>query len=183
MAFVLALTLLLPGQAKSASPALAAVFEIGKPAPDFSLPDMNDQTVSLASKSGKKLVLLVFWTTWSEKCYDEMAVLEALYQKYRPAGLEVLAINLDKEGIDKACLYADQWQISYPILSDEKLVTLEKFQVLVIPTVYFVSQGLLSDILVDFDQDTPALLEKKVGQYLAPPPPQGGRGRPARPTS
>lgn len=159
--------LLLAGQSRAADPAWAASFEIGKPVPDFSLPDMNGDQVSLAPFFGKKVIALVFWTTWSDKCHDELAYLEKLYQKNKD-DLVVLAVNLDKEGIDKACLYADQWAVSFPILADEKLTTLEQFQVLVIPTVFLICRGgLLCDIQVDYDQDTPDSLTKKIEELLA----------------
>jgi peroxiredoxin Q/BCP len=39
----------------------AAALELGKPAPDFSLPSTNGDTVSLKQFRGKKIVLLEFF--------------------------------------------------------------------------------------------------------------------------
>jgi len=39
----------------------ATALEIGKPAPDFSLPGTNGETVSLRQFRGKKIVLLEFF--------------------------------------------------------------------------------------------------------------------------
>jgi len=38
-----------------------SALELGKAAPDFSLPDMNGQTVTLKQFRGKKIVLLEFF--------------------------------------------------------------------------------------------------------------------------
>lgn len=37
---------------------------IGQPAPEFTLPDLNGKTISLAEFKGKKNVLLVFYRGW-----------------------------------------------------------------------------------------------------------------------
>lgn len=43
-------------------------------------------------------MLINFWATWCSPCLKEMPSIEALYQKFRSRGLEVLAIASDKEG-------------------------------------------------------------------------------------
>lgn len=42
-------------------PSDATALELGKPAPDFSLPGTNGETVSLRQFRGKKIVLLEFF--------------------------------------------------------------------------------------------------------------------------
>jgi cytochrome oxidase Cu insertion factor (SCO1/SenC/PrrC family) len=58
---------LLAGAALSAGPDLAALniqpYAPPKPAPAFSLPDLDGRTRSLADFHGK-VVLLFFWATW-----------------------------------------------------------------------------------------------------------------------
>ena len=64
---LLALALLPVGSAGAASPDFASLqvtpYDPPKPAPAFSLPDLQGRTVTLADLKGK-VVLLFFWATW-----------------------------------------------------------------------------------------------------------------------
>ncbi len=65
-AAALIVTLLLP-RAAAAAPDFAAMdiqrYEAPKPAPDFSLPDLDGRVVKLTGLRGK-VVLLFYWATW-----------------------------------------------------------------------------------------------------------------------
>jgi cytochrome oxidase Cu insertion factor (SCO1/SenC/PrrC family) len=64
---LVALALLTVGGAGAAGPDFAALqvtpYDPPKPAPAFSLPDLQGRTVNLADLKGK-VVLLFFWATW-----------------------------------------------------------------------------------------------------------------------
>lgn len=49
------------GSAVALGAADAAALELGKPAPEFTLPDINGEPVSLKQFRGKKIVLLEFF--------------------------------------------------------------------------------------------------------------------------
>src|SRR5512139_4044136 len=61
-------------------------------APDFSLPDLDGQTVSLSDLRGQVVVLNI-WATWCPPCRAEMPALQAVYADYAGQGLVVLAVN------------------------------------------------------------------------------------------
>lgn len=71
-------------------------FEIGMVAPDFSLPDVNGQLISLASLKGK-YVLLDFWASWCAPCVAENPNLVKAYTRYAAKGFEILQVSLDKD--------------------------------------------------------------------------------------
>ncbi len=52
--------------------------EVGFPAPDFSLLDLNGTSVKLSELRGKKAVFLDFWASWCPSCQEEMPTLEQL---------------------------------------------------------------------------------------------------------
>lgn len=66
--------------------------EIGQPAPNFKLPDLTGQQVSLDQFKGK-VVLLDLWATWCGPCRMTMPVVENL-QKEFSGSMVLLAVNL-----------------------------------------------------------------------------------------
>jgi peroxiredoxin len=84
---------------------------------DFTLKDISGQSWTLSSLKGK-IVVVNFWATWCPPCRKEMPDLQALYAKYKEAGLVVLAISDEKDAVVKDFIAKSGY--SYPILLDSK---------------------------------------------------------------
>ncbi|MBA44163.1 MAG: thiol:disulfide interchange protein [Magnetococcales bacterium] len=69
-------------------------------APFASWQEADGATTSLLRYKGDVL-LVNFWATWCGPCVIEMPDLDAIQKKYGAAGLKVLAISIDEEGVDK----------------------------------------------------------------------------------
>ncbi len=69
----------------------------GGPAPEISVKDLNDKTVTLADYKGK-VVLVNFWATWCDPCRVEIPWLIAMQNQYSAKGFTVLGIAMDEEG-------------------------------------------------------------------------------------
>jgi thiol-disulfide isomerase/thioredoxin len=69
--------------------------------PDFTFTDGSGATKSLADWRGK-IVLLNIWATWCVPCRDEMPALDRLETELGGKDFEVVAVNIDKGGPDKA---------------------------------------------------------------------------------
>lgn len=82
-------------------------------APDFSLADLNGQTLSLAQFRGK-VVLLNFWATWCEPCRAEIPELVKLQNSYRQPGLQIVGISMDDDAKEVHPFY-DQFHMNYPV--------------------------------------------------------------------
>jgi peroxiredoxin len=67
---------------------------VGKPAPDFTLNDVDKQEVSLSSFKGK-YVLIDFWASWCGPCRAENPNVVKLYKKYKGKNFEILGVSLD----------------------------------------------------------------------------------------
>jgi thiol-disulfide isomerase/thioredoxin len=78
----------------TALPLVAAAAD-RKPAPDFTLTDLNGKVQQLSSYQGK-VVVLNFWATWCPECQIEIPSLDAFEKQYGPRGVVVLSVSMDK---------------------------------------------------------------------------------------
>lgn len=93
----------------------------GKPAPAFTLHDLNGKEVSLADYKGRP-VLVNFWATWCAPCKLEMPWFEQFRKQYAGQGFEILGIAEDDAGKDEITKSAKKLGVDYPILlTDEKV--------------------------------------------------------------
>ncbi|PAE44122.1 redoxin domain-containing protein [Bacillus sp. 7884-1] len=108
--------------------------KVGAKAPDFELKTLSRDTVKLSDLKGKK-VMLNFWATWCPPCKAEMPAMEEFHKE---AGDEVviLAVNIDPHLDVKA--FVDENGITFPIPLDAEDKVNETYQVLSIPTTYFI---------------------------------------------
>lgn len=66
----------------------------GQAAPDFTLPDLKGEGVTLGKLRGK-VVLLNFWATWCSPCVAELPTIEKLHQEFGGKGAVILGISDD----------------------------------------------------------------------------------------
>lgn len=88
------------------------------PSPDFTLPNLGGEKVSLKDFRGK-LLLLNFWASWCAPCREEMPAMERLYQKYRDHGFVIVGVNL-KDDKKSALSFVKELKITFPIAFDPK---------------------------------------------------------------
>lgn len=93
---------------------------VGKPAPDFSYPDMDGRLVSLQNLRGK-YVLLDFWELWCGACILAIPEMKQKAEKYSSAGVELLGITSENEAGIRRIVKANQ--LNYRnLLADEKMI-------------------------------------------------------------
>ncbi|SPF43203.1 Thioredoxin-like protein [Candidatus Sulfotelmatobacter kueseliae] len=83
-------------------------------APDFSLPQLNGQSLQLSAYRGK-VVLLDFWATWCTPCREEIPHLVELQNKYRDRGLEIIGVSMD-DSPDPVRDFYQRFQMNYPVV-------------------------------------------------------------------
>lgn len=124
---------------------------MGKPAPDFTLKDLQGQPVSLTNYRGKA-VMINFWATWCAPCKVETPWLVELRNRYAQKGFEVLGVssqgddvtpknksawNKDKAEIEK---FAQQEKLPYPVLLGGDGIATPYGGVENLPTSFFVNR-------------------------------------------
>jgi thiol-disulfide isomerase/thioredoxin len=86
-----------------------------RPAPAFSLKDLNGRTVELADLKGK-VVLLDFWATWCAPCVAAMPRLQKLHQKHAAKGFAVVGVAIDEKGAEVVAPMVGKKKVTYPVL-------------------------------------------------------------------
>ena len=127
-----------PAAADGAEPAP----EIGRPAPDFTLPDLSGAPVRLGSYRGRKAVVINFWATWCVPCREEMPTLERLSRERR-AVLEVLGVNLDVAGassLARVRLFVRELSLTFLILLDPEFSVARQYRVRGIPSSFVIDR-------------------------------------------
>ena len=114
---------------------------------NFTLSDLNGKTWTLQDLHGK-VVVVNFWATWCPPCRKEMPDLEALYQRFAPKGLVILAIS--DEDPAKVQPFIAEHHFTYPILLDPGRKVNDLFHVEGIPkTFVYDREGQLAAEAID----------------------------------
>lgn len=70
--------------------------EVGQPYINFTLNNIDDQTVTLSSMiHDNKLVMIDFWASWCPDCRVENPNIVAVYNDFKDKGLDILSVSLD----------------------------------------------------------------------------------------
>lgn len=97
-------------------PAGVAIAERGEPVPPMSLPDLDDQPVSVPAAYAGRPLLINVWASWCGPCIKEMPELQRYSAEQGGEGVQVVGIALDDEAAVREFL--NTTPVSYPILID-----------------------------------------------------------------
>lgn len=73
----------------------ADMLKPGTAAPDFTLNDVNGNTVSLSDFKGRKVVLQ-FWASWCPDCRAEMPLIKSMQAQSDPSEIVFVAVSFDR---------------------------------------------------------------------------------------
>ena len=72
---------------------------VGQSAPDFTLKDLDGNSVSLHQFRGH-VVILDFWASWCAPCRASMPTLDGFATRYQDKGLVLVGVSLDRSASD-----------------------------------------------------------------------------------
>ena len=122
---------------------------VGKEAPDFVLPNLNEKSVRLSDYRGK-VVFLNFWATWCKPCREEMPSMEVLYKNFDRDGLVVLAVSIDRVTTKKDIPpFVSSMNLTFPVLVDSWGQTDKRYKLMGVPETYIIDQqGILREKII-----------------------------------
>ncbi|MBI2977143.1 MAG: TlpA family protein disulfide reductase [Chloroflexi bacterium] len=110
----------------------------GKIAPDFRLPTLGGGTVTLGEHRRHR-VLLNFFASWCGACRKEMPGVQAQAEKHAAHDWVVLGVNV-MEDRDTALAFRDEFELTFPILLDERGLVTRLYLVTGTPTNLFINR-------------------------------------------
>ena len=159
-------------EATYAARSLADLDWVGKQAPDFTAPGLEDKkTVSLSSLKGK-VVLLYFWAMWCAPCMNDIPGMVDFKRELEGKPFEILAVSLDpQERRQDLVNFVKTSEMAWAHVHDGKVWDSElvsTYKVSGVPSTYLIDPqgkivrvGLRGEHLKDVIQSTLAGLEKK----------------------
>jgi len=111
---------------------IAAPASISGAAPNFTLKSLSGKNIKLSELSGN-VVLVNFWASWCAPCRQEMPLLNAIHNKYKPLGFTVLGVNVE-EKVGNAKSFIAERPVDFPILLDSSNRVSKLFNVIAMPT-------------------------------------------------
>lgn len=115
---------------------------VGSPTPEFHAATMDgsNRTKSIADYKGD-VVLINLWATWCGPCVIEMPSIQRLYDRYRDAGLKVVAVAVDDPGNEERIRdFVREHQLTFEILHEGSGRIEQAFQTQGIPATFLVAR-------------------------------------------
>jgi cytochrome c biogenesis protein CcmG, thiol:disulfide interchange protein DsbE len=114
----------------------AANLVVGQAAPDFTVDALDGTKVRLSELKGKPVVIN-FWATWCGPCRKEMPDMEAVYQQFKAAGLQVYGINVGESKVSISD-FVNKVGATFPIAVDTHEEAQNAYKILPIPATFFI---------------------------------------------
>jgi peroxiredoxin len=134
-----------PVPAPSSLEPLFTALAINRPAeppaaPDFTLPDLEGRPVRLREFRGK-LVFVNFWATWCPPCRLEMPSMARLYQTFKQTAFAMLAVSIDRQGVQAVKPFMEELQLTFPALLDSKTEVARQYGLRGLPMTYLIDRN------------------------------------------
>jgi len=137
---------------------------VGKAAPDFTLQNLDGQSISLSDLKGKP-VLVNFWATWCGPCVSEMPYIQEIHEDWSDSGLMVLAINMG-DSASEVEQFLQEHNLSLPVLLDTKKVVAPKYGIRAIPTTFFIDKDGIVQVKVIGAFPSKAAIESRLNEIV-----------------
>jgi peroxiredoxin len=128
------------------------------PAPDFTLPGITKEMISLSDFRGD-VVLVNVWATWCPPCVYEMPSMEKLHRQFKSDHFKILAVSIDTSGARAVAPYMKNHNLTFQALVDPAGTILTIYGINSIPQSFVIDkQGyIVKKIIGPIDWSTPEI--------------------------
>ncbi len=119
--------------------------KVGSPAPDFSLPSLEGQTVRLSQYRGQP-VLLIFAASWCPACRAEAPAVQSLHLSHPELAVLLVDSNEDATIVRG---FARDFGMTHPVLLDADGKIARQYRIFAFPTACFIdSDGIIRGLVI-----------------------------------
>ena len=112
----------------------------------YQLTDLDGAPIRLSDLRGKA-VWINFWASWCPPCQQETPIIRDLAERYRAAGLIVIAIAVQETSPADIRAYAERYDLGYTIGFDASGHIFRRYRVYGLPTQFFIRRdGVIDSI-------------------------------------
>lgn len=94
----------------------SAILAPGTPAPDFELPGIAGERLSLGEYRGQPVILVFYPADWSSVCGDQLSLYNEVLPLFKDYGAQPIAISVDGVWCHQA--FSEKLKLQFPLLSD-----------------------------------------------------------------
>jgi peroxiredoxin len=160
---------------------------LGKPAPDFTLSNLDGKSVPLSSLRGH-IVVLDFWATWCGPCVATLPTVIKVTSSLQDKGVVFYGINL-KENADAIRKFQAGKSLAFPVLLDSDGKIADLYKAKAIPqSVLIDKDGKIQAVHVGYSPTLKGILTQQLtdmlaGKNLVSAPAAASAPAPASPTA
>jgi thiol-disulfide isomerase/thioredoxin len=161
-----------PAAAGSTPPKMGdfSPFDPPLPTPNEAFEDQLGDKVHMADFKGQ-VVVLNFWASWCGPCVAEMPTLDALQADLADAGLKVVAVSLDRDGIKKAAPFFRRTGVkNLKLYTDRTSDLFQELEGAALPTTYLIDRdGKVVEVYVGATDWSSDRVKQQLKKYLDKP--------------
>jgi peroxiredoxin len=137
-------------------------------APEFTLPDVEGEDVTLSELLEDGPVVVDFWATWCKPCIKAFPDLQELFDKYRNCGLSVVAVSIDgPRSMSRVGSFIKSKGNTFTVVLDPSQKVARKFHVTSVPrTVLVNTKGEIEYAVTGYRPKNHEELEAAVAKLL-----------------
>ena len=142
--------------------------EVGSKAPEFSMPDLNGNSIKLSEFKGK-VILVDFWASWCVPCKKSMPHIIDLYNNRSDSAFIVIAVNVDDEK-SKISEFANSINVTFPfpVIFDKEKSLPALYNAEGMPTTIIIDkEGIIRFKESGFTTDTKEKMDTKIRDLLS----------------
>lgn len=119
-----------------------SVLTPGEDAPRYSVVSLSGDTLGVSNTD--EYTLLNLWATWCGPCREEFPDLEEIHRELGPAGLRVLAVDVDPDTPEAVLNFANEFDLTFKLAVDRDGRIQEVFSAVGLPSSFLIdSDGTL----------------------------------------